>query len=131
VVATVQFALNNASITGTMLVDRRPAPDSSNATFRRCQPTEKKYMFNTRGTQTLTLTGGLRFDASLPEQEKVEPQPIQVDAERTWAPSPDAQRSTTSASKFLTTAVVRAIIISECVTASMSTCWKLIGVGTG
>ena len=35
-------------------------------------------MFNTRGTQTLTLTG-LRFDASLGilEQEKIEPQPIQ------------------------------------------------------
>jgi dihydroneopterin aldolase len=39
-------------------------------------------MFNTRGTQILTLTG-LRFDASLGilEHEKAAPQPIQVDAE--------------------------------------------------
>ena len=46
-------------------------------------------MLNTKGLQTLTLTG-LRFDANLGilAHEKTAPQPIQVDAELNLGPQP-------------------------------------------
>ena len=60
------------------------------------------------GTQILTLTG-LRFDANLGilEHEKVDPQPIQVDAELSLGVQPLARATTTSATCWTTAACAR------------------------
>ena len=71
-------------------------------------------MFNTRGTQILTLTG-LRFDANLGilEQEKTAPQPIQVDAELNLGTQP-LMPSDDDINHVLDYRKVRQIIITEC-----------------
>ena len=84
-------------------------------------------MFNTRGTQTLTLTG-LRFDASLGilEHEKSEPQPIQVDAELNLGTQP-LTPSDDDISHVLDYRKVRQIIISECTAEHVNLLESLIG----
>ena len=84
-------------------------------------------MFNTRGTQTLTLTG-LRFDASLGilEHEKTEPQPIQVDAELNLGTQP-LTPSDDDISHVLDYRKVRQIIISECTAEHVNLLESLIG----
>ena len=83
-------------------------------------------MYNTRGTQILTLTG-LRFDANLGilESEKLAPQPIQVDAELnlgTQALLPDDDIN-----HVLDYRRVRQIIISECTADHVNLLERLIG----
>ena len=84
-------------------------------------------MFNTRGTQTLTLTG-LRFDASLGilEQEKTAPQPIQVDAELNLGTQP-LLPSDDEIHRVLDYRKVRQIIISECTAIHVNLLESLIG----
>ena len=84
-------------------------------------------MFNTRGTQTLTLTG-LRFDASLGilEHEKTEPQPIQVDAELNLGTQP-LMPSDDDISHVLDYRKVRQIIINECTAEHVNLLESLIG----
>ena len=84
-------------------------------------------MFNTRGTQILTLTG-LRFNASLGilEQEKIEPQPIQVDAELNLGTQP-LTPSDDEINHVLDYRQVRQIIITECTATHVNLLESLIG----
>ena len=84
-------------------------------------------MFNTRGTQTLTLTG-LRFNASLGilEHEKLEPQPIQVDAELNLGTQP-LTPSDDDICHVLDYRKVRQIIIAECTAQHVNLLESLIG----
>ena len=84
-------------------------------------------MFNTRGTQILTLTG-LRFDASLGilEHEKAAPQPIQVDAELNLGTQP-LMPSDDDIHHVLDYSKVRQIIITECTAKHVNLLETLIG----
>jgi 7,8-dihydroneopterin aldolase/epimerase/oxygenase len=84
-------------------------------------------MFNTRGTQILTLTG-LRFDASLGilEQEKAAPQPIQVDAELNLGTQP-LTPSDDEINHVLDYRKVRQIIITECTDKHVNLLETMIG----
>jgi dihydroneopterin aldolase len=84
-------------------------------------------MFNTRGSQNLTLTG-LRFNASLGilEQEKTAPQPIQVDAELNLGTQP-LTPSDDDISHVLDYRKVRQIIIAECTSEHVNLLESLIG----
>ena len=84
-------------------------------------------MFNTRGSQYLTLTG-LRFDASLGilESEKTAPQPIQVDAELNLGTQP-LLPSDDDINHVLDYRKVRQIIISECTSEHVNLLESLIG----
>ena len=84
-------------------------------------------MFNTRGTQTLTLTG-LRFSASLGilEHEKNQPQPIQVDAELNLGTQP-LTPSDDDITHVLDYRKVRRIIIDECTAEHVNLLESLIG----
>ena len=84
-------------------------------------------MFNTRGTQILTLTG-LRFDANLGilEQEKAAPQPIQVDAELNLGTQP-LMPSDDDINHVLDYRKVRQIIIMECTAEHVNLLETLIG----
>ena len=84
-------------------------------------------MFNTRGTQILTLTG-LRFDASLGilESEKIAPQPIQVDAELNLGTQP-LLPSADEINHVLDYRKVRQIIINECTDKHVNLLETLIG----
>ena len=84
-------------------------------------------MFNTRGTQILTLNG-LRFDANLGilEQEKAAPQPIQVDAELNLGTQP-LMPSDDDIHHVLDYRKVRQIIINECTAEHVNLLETLIG----
>ena len=84
-------------------------------------------MFNTRGTQILTLNG-LRFDANLGilEQEKTAPQPIQVDAELSLGTQP-LMPSDDDINHVLDYRKVRQIIITECTAEHVNLLETLIG----
>jgi 7,8-dihydroneopterin aldolase/epimerase/oxygenase len=84
-------------------------------------------MFNTRGTQILTLTG-LRFDANLGilEQEKTAPQPIQVDAELNLGTQPLLPKDD-DIGHVLDYRKVRQIIINECTMEHVNLLESLIG----
>ncbi len=84
-------------------------------------------MFNTRGSQYLTLTG-LRFDANLGilEQEKRAPQPIQVDAELNLGTQP-LLPSDDDINHVLDYRKVRQIIITECTAEHVNLLESLIG----
>ena len=84
-------------------------------------------MFNTRGTQILTLTG-LRFDANLGilEHEKTAPQPIQVDAELNLGTQP-LMPSDDDINHVLDYRKVRQIIITECTAEHVNLLETLIG----
>lgn len=84
-------------------------------------------MFNTRGTQILTLNG-LRFDANLGilEQEKTAPQPIQVDAELNLGTQP-MMPSDDDINHVLDYRKVRQIIIAECTAEHVNLLESLIG----
>ena len=84
-------------------------------------------MFNTRGSQYLTLTG-LRFDASLGilESEKTAPQPIQVDAELNLGTQP-LLPSDDDINHVLDYRKVRQIIINECTSNHVNLLESLIG----
>ena len=84
-------------------------------------------MFNTRGNQTLNLTG-LRFDANLGilEHEKTSPQPIQVDAELNLGTQP-LLPSDDDISHVLDYRKVRQIIIAECTAIHVNLLESLIG----
>ncbi len=84
-------------------------------------------MFNTRGTQFLTLTG-LRFNANLGilEQEKTAPQPIQVDAELNLGTQP-LMPSDDDINHVLDYRKVRQIIITECTAEHVNLLETLIG----
>ena len=79
------------------------------------------------GNQTLTLTG-LRFNASLGilESEKVEPQPIQVDAELCLGRQPLLPRDD-EINHVLDYRKVRQIIIDECTAEHVNLLETLIG----
>ena len=84
-------------------------------------------MFNTRGNQTLNLTG-LRFDANLGilEHEKTAPQPIQVDAELNLGAQPLLPRDD-DINGVLDYRKVRQIIITECTAEHANLLESLIG----
>ena len=84
-------------------------------------------IFNTQGTQILTLTG-LRFDANLGilEQEKTAPQPIQVDAELNLGSQP-TMPSDDDINHVLDYRKVRQIIINECTAEHVNLLESLIG----
>ena len=84
-------------------------------------------MFNTRGTQILTLNG-LRFDANLGilEHEKTAPQPIQVDAELNLGTQP-LMPSDDDINHVLDYRKVRQIIITECTAEHVNLLESLIG----
>ena len=84
-------------------------------------------MFNTRGTQILTLTG-LRFDANLGilESEKTAPQPILVDAELNLGTQP-LMPSDDDINHVLDYRKVRQIIITECTAEHVNLLETLIG----
>lgn len=84
-------------------------------------------MFNTRGTQILTLTG-LRFDANLGilDQEKTAPQPIQVDVELNLGTQP-LMPSDDDINHVLDYRKVRQIIINECTAEHVNLLESLIG----
>ena len=84
-------------------------------------------MFNTRGTQILTLTG-LRFDANLGilDSEKTAPQPIQVDAELNLGTQP-LMPSDDDINHVLDYRKVRQIIINECTAEHVNLLETLIG----
>ena len=84
-------------------------------------------MFNTKGNQTLNLTG-LRFDANLGilEHEKAAPQPIQVDAELNLGPQPLLPRDD-DINHVLDYRKVRQIIITECTAEHANLLESLIG----
>ena len=84
-------------------------------------------MFNTRGTQILTLNG-LRFDANLGilEHEKTAPQPIQVDAELNLGTQP-LMPSDDDINHVLDYRKVRQIIIMECTAEHVNLLETLIG----
>ncbi|MDR7151950.1 dihydroneopterin aldolase [Hydrogenophaga palleronii] len=79
------------------------------------------------GTQILTLTG-LRFNANLGilEQEKLAPQPIQVDAELNQGTQP-LQPHDDDISHVLDYRKVRQIIIDECTAEHVNLLESLIG----
>jgi len=79
------------------------------------------------GRQTLTLNG-LRFDANLGilEQEKVAPQPIQVDAELNLGPQPLLPKDD-DILHVLDYRKVRRIIIDECTAEHVNLLESLIG----
>jgi 7,8-dihydroneopterin aldolase/epimerase/oxygenase len=81
----------------------------------------------TTGNQTLTLTG-LRFNASLGilESEKIEPQPIQVDAELCLGRQPLLPRDD-EINHVLDYRKVRQIIIDECTAEHVNLLETLIG----
>ena len=83
-------------------------------------------MFNTRGTEILTLTG-LRFDANLGilEHEKSAPQPIQVDAELNLGTQPLLPSD--DINHVLDYRKVRQIIITECTAEHVNLLESLIG----
>ena len=84
-------------------------------------------MFNTRGTQILTLNG-LRFDANLGilDSEKTAPQPIQVDAELNLGTQP-LMPSDDDINHVLDYRKVRQIIINECTAEHVNLLETLIG----
>jgi dihydroneopterin aldolase len=84
-------------------------------------------MFDTQGTQILTLTG-LRFDASLGilDSEKTAPQPIQVDAELNLGTQP-LMPSDDDINHVLDYRKVRQIIITECTAEHVNLLETLIG----
>ena len=84
-------------------------------------------IFNTRGTQILTLTG-LCFDANLGilEEEKTAPQPIQVDAELNLGTQP-MMPSDDDINHVLDYRKVRQIIITECTAEHVNLLESLIG----
>ena len=84
-------------------------------------------MFNSHGTQILTLTG-LRFDANLGilEHEKTAPQPIQVDAELSLGTQP-LMPSDDDINHVLDYRKVRQIIITECTAQHVNLLETLIG----
>ena len=84
-------------------------------------------MSTTKGTQILTLTG-LRFDANLGilAQEKVAPQPIQVDAELNLG-TQDLLPSDDDILHVLDYRKVRLIIITECTAEHVNLLESLIG----
>ena len=84
-------------------------------------------MLNTKGLQTLTLTG-LRFDANLGilAHEKTAPQPIQVDAELNLGPQPLLPRDD-AITHVLDYRKVRQIIIKECTAEHVNLLESLIG----
>ena len=84
-------------------------------------------MFNTRGTQILTLNG-LRFDASLGilDSEKAAPQPIQVDAELNLGTQP-LMPSDDDITHVLDYRKVRQIIITECTAKHVNLLETMIG----
>ena len=84
-------------------------------------------MSTTKGTQILTLTG-LRFDANLGilAQEKVAPQPIQVDAELNLG-TQDLLASDDDILHVLDYRKVRQIIIAECTAEHVNLLETLIG----
>ena len=84
-------------------------------------------MSTTKGTQILTLTG-LRFDANLGilAQEKVAPQPIQVDAELNLG-TQDLLPSDDDILHVLDYRKVRQIIITECTAEHVNLLESLIG----
>ena len=84
-------------------------------------------MFNTRGTQILTLNG-LRFDANLGilEHEKTAPQPIQVDAELNLGTQP-LMPSDDDINHVLDYRKVRQIVITECTAEHVNLLETLIG----
>ena len=84
-------------------------------------------MKHTTGNQTLTLTG-LRFNASLGilESEKIEPQPIQVDAELSLGRQPLLPRDD-EINHVLDYRKVRQIIIDECTAEHVNLLETLIG----
>ena len=84
-------------------------------------------MFNTCGTQILTLNG-LRFDANLGilDHEKTAPQPIQVDAELNLGTQP-LMPSDDDISHVLDYRKVRQIIINECTAEHVNLLESLIG----
>ena len=79
------------------------------------------------GNQTLTLTG-LRFDASLGilESEKIEPQPIQVDAELCLGSQPLLPQDD-EINHVLDYRKVRQLIIDECTAEHVNLLETLIG----
>src|SRR6187402_3258236 len=81
----------------------------------------------TQGNQTLTITG-LRFDANLGilEQEKLAPQPIQVDAELNLGAQPLLPRDD-DITHVLDYRKVRRIIIEECTAEHVNLLESLIG----
>jgi dihydroneopterin aldolase len=84
-------------------------------------------MFNTKGTQILTLAG-LRFSANLGilKQEKDGPQPIQVDAELNLGTQPLLPRDD-DIMHVLDYRKVRQIIINECTSEHVNLLESLIG----
>ena len=84
-------------------------------------------MFNTRGTQILTLIG-LRFDANLGilDHEKTAPQPIQVDAELNLGTQP-LMPGDDDINRVLDYRKVRQIIINECTAEHVNLLESLIG----
>ncbi len=84
-------------------------------------------MSHALGIQILTLTG-LRFDANLGilEQEKIAPQPIQVDAELNLGMQP-LQPSDDDIHHVLDYRKVRQIIIDECTAEHVNLLESLIG----
>ena len=84
-------------------------------------------MNHSTGNQTLTLTG-LRFNASLGilESEKIEPQPIQVDAELCLGSQPLLPRDD-EINHVLDYRKVRQIIIDECTAEHVNLLETLIG----
>ncbi|WP_332777050.1 dihydroneopterin aldolase, partial [Polaromonas sp.] len=84
-------------------------------------------MYNTLGTQILTLTG-LRFDANLGilDHEKTSPQPIQVDAELSLGTQP-LLPSDDDIKHVLDYRKVRQIIINECTAEHVNLLESLIG----
>ena len=84
-------------------------------------------MYNTLGTQILTLTG-LRFDASLGilDHEKTSPQPIQVDAELSLGTQPLLPHDD-DIMHVLDYRKVRQIIITECTAEHANLLETLIG----
>lgn len=84
-------------------------------------------MFNTKGTQILTLIG-LRFDANLGilETEKTAPQPIQVDAELNLGTQPLLPHDD-DINSVLDYRKVRQIIINECTAEHVNLLESLIG----
>ena len=84
-------------------------------------------MLNTKGNQTLTLTG-LRFDANLGilAHEKDAPQPIQVDAELNLGTQPLLPHDD-DINHVLDYRKVRQIIITECTAEHVNLLESLIG----
>ncbi len=84
-------------------------------------------MYNTKGTQILTLTG-LRFDANLGilAHEKNAPQPIQVDAELSLGTQPLLPHDD-DIGHVLDYRKVRQIVIDECTAEHVNLLESLIG----